>query len=92
MATRIMPLEETSFSAQLSHFHQRDAGSDWQGSALEDATGEIGMAKEALRAIYPYPIDPQLQLLHVAALWRDFAARRKVRMMESVQRRYERGQ
>lgn len=89
MATKIMPLEETSFSAQLSHFHQRDAGLDWRGSALEDATGEIGMAKEAIRAIYPYPIGPQFQQLHVTG---DFASREKVRMMESVQRSYERGQ
>lgn len=46
MATRIMPLKERSFSAQLSHFYQRNAGLDWRGSALEDATEEIGMAKE----------------------------------------------
>ncbi|KAK8926817.1 hypothetical protein VCV18_003278 [Metarhizium anisopliae] len=87
-----MSLEETSFSAQLSHVYQRDIGLDWQGSALEDATEEIGMAKEAIRAIYPYPIGPQLQQLHVTALWRDFASREKVRMMESVQRSYERRQ
>ncbi|OAA40716.1 Amino acid adenylation [Metarhizium rileyi] len=53
MATRVMPLEDVSSSAQLNASSKQGTIFSDADSGLEDAAEQTGVPKEAIRAIYP---------------------------------------